>query len=356
LIEKILVYRLGSLGDTILALPCFRALRRAFPAARITVLTNAPVSGAAPALRVLLEPAGVVNNFLEYPVGIGASKKILKLHREIAGRDFDAVVNIAPARGMIRSLRDLLFFKACGIPRVIGTPVASRDLRPELVSPERYEWETHRLMRRIAAIAPVNLADETLWDLGLSAPEIEQADALLADCGIDEPFIALSVGSKVPLKDWGQEKWRSLLARLSAIDGMPPLLFCGGAEDRSRSEDLGQSWPGRAANIAGRCSPRITAAALRKASLFVGIDSGPMHLAGCMGVPCVAIFTARAFPGQWSPPGSDHNIIYHRTECFACELDECVSQRRKCITSITVTEVCEAVLRKLEHVRNSCRI
>ncbi len=341
---KILVYRLGSLGDTILALPCFHALRRAFPAAQITVLTNQPVSKVAPALSLILENTGTIDSTLEYPIGLKAGRELWMLKERIRREQFDLVIHLTAARGKMRSWRDYLFFKACGIGKVIGTPFAPEDLEPKPVTPDRYEWEAQRLFRRVESIAPGHLDDATLWDLKLSTAEIQQAEALLAENQIDEPFIALSVGAKVALRDWGQTKWEQLLRRLASVLGELPLVFFGSTEDRERSQALSYLWPGKNSNLAGRCSPRVTAAVLRQARLFIGHDSGPMHLAGAVGVPCVAIFTARNHPGQWWPRGNQHRIIYHQTECFACGLDECTVQQRKCITSISVDEVANAVL------------
>jgi ADP-heptose:LPS heptosyltransferase len=92
-------------------------------------------------------------------------------------------------------------------------------------------------------------------------------------------------------------------------------------------------------NLCGKLTPRESAAAFRRARLFIGHDSGPMHLAAAVQTPCVAIFAARNKPRVWFPYGSQHRVVYHQTECWGCGLETCIVERKRCLTSITVDEV-----------------
>jgi lipopolysaccharide heptosyltransferase III len=100
-------------------------------------------------------------------------------------------------------------------------------------------------------------------------------------------------------------------------------------------------------NLCGKLSPRESAAVLARAKLFLGHDSGPMHLAAAVGIPCVAVFSARNRPRMWFPWGSQHEVIYHRTDCWGCDLDTCIEQKKKCLTSILPAEVLGVVHRVL---------
>ena len=90
-------------------------------------------------------------------------------------------------------------------------------------------------------------------------------------------------------------------------------------------------------------TPRESAAALKKSALFIGHDSGPMHLSAAVRTPCVAIFSARNKPGVWFPYGEKHRVLYHQTECYGCGLEVCNNEDKKCIKSITVEEVLYAM-------------
>jgi ADP-heptose:LPS heptosyltransferase len=73
-----------------------------------------------------------------------------------------------------------------------------------------------------------------------------------------------------------------------------------------------------------------------------------MHLAACVGVPCVAVFSARNIPRQWLPRGNFNEILYHRTDCAGCGLEVCTAQKKKCLSAISVDEVACAVRCVLE--------
>jgi len=85
--------------------------------------------------------------------------------------------------------------------------------------------------------------------------------------------------------------------------------------------------------------PRESAAMVSYAELFVGHDSGPMHMASAVGTPLVTIFAARNVRGVWFPVVGNNAVIYHNVDCSGCALDICTIQKMKCITSVTVEEV-----------------
>src|SRR5262249_38222838 len=104
---------------------------------------------------------------------------------------------------------------------------------------------------------------------------------------------------------------------------------------------------GRGYNAAGALSVRASSMALRNCVLYLGNDTGTMHLAAAAGTPCVALFSARDWPRAWDPhrvpsPGFRTTVV-----CEGCYLVECVERANECLTRITVEEVvggCEALL------------
>jgi hypothetical protein len=70
-----------------------------------------------------------------------------------------------------------------------------------------------------------------------------------------------------------------------------------------------------------------------------------MHLAACVGVPCVAVFSARNLPRQWYPRGGGSNtIIQRRPDCAVCGLEVCIEQGKRCLNDIGVGEVLQETL------------
>jgi heptosyltransferase-3 len=181
----------------------------------------------------------------------------------------------------------------------------------------------------------------------LSEAEYAAADEAIGAEALGRPKIAVSVGTKVQAKDWGRENWRALLGRLAVKFPGHAVLLAGAAEESEASEFAAEGWReaggGPVVNLCGRLTPRESAAALARARIFVGHDSGPMHLAAAVQTPCVAIFAARNIPRQWFPFGRQHRVVYHRVDCMGCGLETCIVERKKCILSIGVDEVMEAV-------------
>src|SRR6266550_288875 len=120
--RRVLIYRLGSLGDTVVALPALRLVASAFPDAERWVLTNFSVSTKAPPLASVLEGTGLVHGYLEYPLGLRNVAGLSKLRRDIRRLSPDTLVYLALPRGQLKAWRDALFFRYCGIKRLIGVP------------------------------------------------------------------------------------------------------------------------------------------------------------------------------------------------------------------------------------------
>jgi len=151
------------------------------------------------------------------------------------------------------------------------------------------------------------------------------------------------LGTKVSAKDWEEANWCRLIRQLGQQYAGMALVLIGTADERERSQRCGEHWSSNVLNLCGECTPRQSAAVLARAKIFIGHDSGPMHLAAAVGTRCVAIFAARNPPGQWFPLGVGHRVIYHQTDCHGCGLDICTEHGKKCILSITVDEVISAV-------------
>jgi ADP-heptose:LPS heptosyltransferase len=209
-------------------------------------------------------------------------------------------------------------------------------------SEQSLEPEGERLARNLAELGDAHLEAPASWDLRLTEAEHARAKEVLSPT-IGHPILAVSVGTKVQSKDWGRDNWRALLERLAALYPHHALALCGAAEESEASEFAAAGWrqnsPSPVVNLCGLLTPRESAAVFAHAPVFVGHDSGPMHLAAAVQTPCVAIFAARNKPRVWFPYGKQHRVLYHQTDCWGCGLETCIVERKRCLTSITVEEV-----------------
>jgi len=307
------------------------------------MLTNFPVNVKAPPAAAILEGTGLVQGYFRYAVGTRSLRELASVWWQLIRWRPQVLVYLGSGRGVESALRDRRFFRLCGIKRLVGVPVTEEMQQNRWdISEMALEPEGARLARNLAELGDAEMDDPASWDLHLSAAELERArEALVGAKGC--PVIAVSVGTKVQSKDWGRENWRALLARLAELYPGHALALCGAPEESEASEFAAAGWRAVSAqpaiNLCGVLTPRESAAVFAQAVVFVGHDSGPMHLAAAVQTPCVAIFAARNKPRVWFPYGRQHRVVYHRTECWGCGLETCVVERKRCLTSITVEEV-----------------
>lgn len=188
------------------------------------------------------------------------------------------------------------------------------------------------MARCLTELGPIDLKDPAAWDLRLAPSEHATAREALAPLG-GRSFVAVNTGGKVVEKDWGIDNWAALFARLAELPF--PVVFVGGTEDSERARQLAAMRRAPVLDLCGRLTPRETAAVLGQARLFIGHDSGPLHLAWTAGTPCVSLFGSINQPDKWHPIGEAHTTFHDLAD----------------VRRIPVAEVADAVeshLRRLE--------
>jgi heptosyltransferase-3 len=349
--QRILIFLLGSLGDTLVALPSLHLIARRFPQAERRVLTHFSVSEKAAPMDALLANTGLVQGYFRFPVGSGQRRRLLSLAADIRRWKPDVLVHLHEPRGTLNALRDCLFFAICGVYRQIGVPINSNLQKPRLIEHTGlYEHRSEYLARKIASLGDARTASGESWDLSLTPDEYNRGRVALAPLSQCAGILAMSIGTKVDSNDWGEANWVDLLHRLGTRLPEWGLVAIGAKIERDRSEALLSHWKGARLNLCGLLSVRESATVLKSSTIYVGHDSGPMHLAAAVGTPCVGIFSARNLPGQWFPYGNKHTVFYERTDCMGCHLDYCTEFKKKCILSISPAIVANAVVSKVHPI------
>jgi len=258
----------------------------------------------------ILTDSGLIHGVIYFPPKPQTIREFLKCRKDIRALNPDAAIYMVP-RDMMRAVRDACFFWSCGIYRIIGVPW-SRDRRVPRVDLQTgyVEREAARLARCLASLGTVDLNDLSFWDLRLQPHEVNTANGKLLPLAGKE-FIAVNVGGRAASKNWGNENWLSLLRLISRRFSSLGLAFIGSADEFDRAKALASVWPGETLNLCGALKPRESAAVLKRALLFIGHDSGPMHLAAATGVRCVGIFGKFNKPKWFHPIGEGHRIIHN---------------------------------------------
>jgi len=352
-VRRILVYRIGQLGDTIVALPAMWVVRRTFPNAYLALLSDRHSESGYVCAEEVLPSKGLFDEYLSYDAGINGTdpRNPLTVLPVLRQRRFDTLVYLAPRlRRHWQVCRDLLFFRLAGIQRFIGhkgfDSLPARAPGTELA---RVNHEADHLLDRLAISGiQVKTSDRGYMDLGLTRGELLKAEKWLdahRDDGCPGPVIAFGPGSKSPAKTWPIERYAMLGRRLIKEYNAFPMVF-GGPRDRSLGEYLLTQWK-CGVNAAGELSVRQAAPVIGLSQLYVGNDTGTMHLATAVGTTCVVAFAALDWPGRWYPYGDQQMVLRRPVSCEGCMRSVCTDYGMACMTEISVEDMWRACQRVL---------
>ncbi len=168
------------------------------------------------------------------------------------------------------------------------------------------------------------------WRMHPTPDHHAKAGRLLDEAGFQgHDIVALAPGSKMQAKKWPEDRFEHV--GLTLLHRFPDLrlVVVGGPGEIPLGDRLCRAWGDRAVNLSGALSVWESAALLERCTLYVGNDTGTMHLAASVATPCVAIFSARDNPGKWEPAGRGHIVLRHEVPCAGCMLDTCVDLRSR---------------------------
>ena len=349
--QNILVFRIGQLGDTIVALPAMWAVKNHFRNARFTLLCDRHPGKPFVLAAVLLRGTDIFDEFKDYIVNDSANGRLARPFRmlgllwRLRRGKFDALVYLAPsARTAEQVARDRKFFSAAGIKHFIG-------MRGFVELPKKVPGqplgatlpESDLILARLAAdgipVPPIGKGSLDLRLGPMERAEVEAWTATLLEDGA-RIWIGIGPGSKMPAKLWPEVRFREVVMKLIKAYDVWPIIF-GGEEDRELGQRLLRTW-GRGHNAAGALSLRGAGEALRRCKLYLGNDTGTMHLAAAVGIPCVAVFSSREWPGMWFPYGVKQKVFRSPIECEGCGLIECLKWQNECLNRIQVRDVLAA--------------
>jgi ADP-heptose:LPS heptosyltransferase len=282
---RILVIKLGALGDVVLAFAPFAAIRDAHPDAGITLLTTKPFAGLALASpwfdRVAIDARPALWNL----------RGLRRLRAQLAGYDF-----VYDLQTSGRSSRYHLLAGRppwSGIARGCSHPHA--DPRRDLI---------HTRLRQTGQLADAGIPDVPWPDLGwlqaLGRQRLERE--LRPDERPSGPYALLVPGAAPhrPAKRWPAPRFGAV-ARMLAERGVQPVVLGTAAEAPLAAEVVAAAPSAR--DLTGRTSLPALAALAGAARLAIGNDTGPMHLAAAMGAATLTLFSGDSDPALTAPMG-----------------------------------------------------
>ncbi len=345
--------RLRLVGDVVFTTPAIHALRRHFPAARLDYLVE-PAAAAivrhSPDLDAVIDvarPRGLAR--LAYDVGLA---------RRLRRTGYDLALDFHGGP------RSAWLVRASGAPRRIGYDIPGRRFaytdrvpwHPDLVPPRHSVLNQWDLLTPLGIAAPTPAADPVRMTPGAEAARL--AAARLAGAGVpgDAPLVVLHVSASNPFRRWPRESFAQVAGALARADARRRIMITAGPSEADAADAIATDAAraaGAAAHVIVRCGePPLDElqVIMSRAALFIGGDSGPLHVAATTGVPVVALFgptlPARSMP--WRDPAAPAEALEPGPlACRPCHQRTCVHGDFRCLGAITPAQVLAAANRLL---------
>ena len=328
---KILIRATNWVGDAIVALPALRAVRSQFPEAEITILAR-------PYVAAIYKNQQVCDNtmFVEETGDIVS---------EIHAQKFDVALLFQNAFGAA------WFAWRAGIPQRIGY---ARDGRSLLLTkavpvPKPGEIPLHEqyyyleLLRRAGWLD--SLPTESFIRLNVPEENRERAAEFLLSAGVRPDGFRIAIGAGASYgsaKCWPPDRFAELANRLQGRAGAEVILF-GTSTEAAVSSAIAAGMHRPPIDLTGKTTINDLPALLSQCHLFIGNDSGAMHVAAAVGLPVVAVF-GPTDPFGTSPVTPRCSIVQEKPYCSPCFLRRCPTDHR-CMTRVTPDAV-EAAARQ----------
>lgn len=305
--DRVLLIRLGAVGDVLRTLPALHLLRTTWPDLHIAWIVEELSLD-------LLEGHPEIDEVVIFPRGeVRADRpgalvgRLVELRRALRGRHFSVTLDFQG------SLKSGLLALLTGAPRRVGFgPGSSREgsflFANQWVRPS--SGTLNRVERNLTLASAVGArGDDVAMILTERPREASEAEELLRRLAPDGgPVVVISPGtsSRQDYKRWPAPHYARLARLLREAHRATPLVVWGPGEETLAGEIVRGS--GGMASLAPPIGLRALAAILRRADLFIGADTGPMHLAWGVGCPVVALF-GPTDPRLNAPLGPAHVVL-----------------------------------------------
>lgn len=351
---RILLIRLRQIGDVVFTTPAIRALHEHFPDAVLSYIVE-------PAAAPIVIHNPLIHEVIVAPRRPGARGLLddLALGRRLRANRFDLAIDFhgGPRASLLTWLS--------GAPRRIGYQIIGRSwMYTTRIARPRALRARHSVENQWDLLAPLGIAPPSPSRFPVEMPGDPAVAAAVADrlarAGVktDDRLVVIHVSAGNPFRRWPAASFVELAASLAATDPRRRVLVTSGpseqgAADRVIAEARTRLGPERGHHVlsCGEFSLQELRALLERAALYIGGDSGPLHVASTTHVPIVGLF-GPTLPIR-SAPWRDRQWIAESVDagelpCRPCDQRVCAPGDFRCLTSIKPAQVVEAAERAME--------
>jgi lipopolysaccharide heptosyltransferase I len=340
-VNRILLVRLGALGDIVHAIPVAAALRRAYPAASIDWLVSAKHSDV-----LRLVPALSRSLVLNDRGDASGGSSLLAALSEIRRMSYDVAIDL---QGLLKSA---VIARLSGARRVVGfNGKYARESLARLFYTDVHDpggegiyapSETRHVVEiNLGLLTPLGLMPGAP-EFPIDVPRSAIADAVKTSAG--GAYALLNPGAAWPNKRWPPTRMAALAVALRSRRNLRSVVIWGPGETSLAEEVVALS--GGAAVLAPKTTIADLAAIARDAAVMVSGDTGPTHLAAALGTPIVGIYGPTR-PERNGPWMTNDESVSRASMCRCHHLRQCRAERM-CLLDIELDEVLAAVERRLD--------
>ena len=330
---RILIVRLSAIGDVIHAIPLLGALRERFPKAHLSWLVEGHAGCLLEGHRALDELIQVPRRWLKSP------RRVAELRRRLRQLAPEVTIDV---QGLSKSA---IAARLSGAKQRIGFgDEKGRELSRLLNNRFVRATSRHIIDANLELLRPLGIESPTAH---FDVPEFENhgqsARRMILEAGISDRFAVINVGAGWPSKLWRPDRYGLVARHLGNNQGLPTMIVWAGREEYNMARQVVVASAGQAVQ-APETSLCELAALSRRASLFIGSDTGPLHIAAAVGTPCV---------GLYGPMPADRNGPYGpRNVALQAMSSKGTSRRRRtasrqlmdAITVTMVRDACDQIL------------
>ncbi|MEK7086949.1 MAG: glycosyltransferase family 9 protein, partial [Patescibacteria group bacterium] len=348
--KKILIYKVGNIGDTVCAVPSFIAIRRFYPNAKITLLSSPGGFGAVGA-KEFFEGAWYFDDlkiyFSEDTDSFAGKKKLIK---ELKKESNDLFIQLPDDLAGFGTLsRNMIFAKLIGVKSALGFKVRTVQFFKKTqvdYAGQKYEAESLLDLLRENRISVPKIE----YDFNISESHKRKVADLLKNKWVNlkknDLVVVINPGGKREANRWPSEKFGEIGKYLQEKYGAK-IIIIGGKVDLPRAEIIQRFLdPTETLVLAAQLELLEIIELLKRSGFLVSNDTGAVHMAVAINLPFVGLYGVRNVFGRWIPQGKNQEIIYHKFLNCDYRTEECI---KKSIEAITVDEVkiaCDRIIKR----------
>jgi heptosyltransferase I len=320
---RILIVRLSAIGDVIQSVPIACALREKFPQAFIAWAVAGRTASLLEGHRAIDQVIQLQRGWLKSPRGVWRLRQHLRELKFDIALEAQGLMKAAILAWLSGSRRRIGFGKPWG-----------REFSPWMNTEVVDTPDMHAVERNLALLRQLGIeSPKVAFDL----PEREE-DRQAAERIIAIPFAIINPGAGWPSKLWPTGRFAAVAEYLGKKWSLPTLVVWAGNEEKRMADEIAAHAGGHA-QVAPNTSLTELASLARRAKLFLGSDTGPLHLAAAVGTPCVGLY------GPWpakihGPYGAQHIAL--QKAFFDGPTHKKRTAPKEIMEAIQIEDVCEA--------------